>query len=137
MPEEDLVELKFRLYDGSDIGPFRYSPAATVAMLKERVVAEWPKDKRIAPKVANDVKLICAGRIVDNNKTVSQCKMPLGELPNGLITMHAVVQPSLAKAKTDVDPDFSVFCISRQVNLTGYFGFTGKDIRFLYCMQFY
>lgn len=43
MPEEDLVELKFRLYDGSDIGPFRYSPASTVAMLKERIVAEWPK----------------------------------------------------------------------------------------------
>ena len=43
MPEEDLVELKFRLYDGSDIGPFRYSPASTVAMLKERIVADWPK----------------------------------------------------------------------------------------------
>lgn len=43
MPEEDLVELKFRLYDGSDIGPFRYSPASTVAMLKERIVTEWPK----------------------------------------------------------------------------------------------
>ena len=42
MPEEDLIELKFRLYDGSDIGPFRYSPASTVAMLKERIVAEWP-----------------------------------------------------------------------------------------------
>lgn len=43
MPDEDLVELKFRLYDGSDIGPFRYSPASTVAMLKERIVTEWPK----------------------------------------------------------------------------------------------
>ncbi|KAJ6424141.1 hypothetical protein OIU84_025008 [Salix udensis] len=46
MPEEEeLVELKFRLYDGSDIGPFRYSPASTVAMLKERIVADWPKAK--------------------------------------------------------------------------------------------
>lgn len=43
MPEEDLVELKFRLYDGSDIGPFQYSPTSTVATLKERIVAEWPK----------------------------------------------------------------------------------------------
>lgn len=43
MPDEDLVELKFRLYDGSDIGPFQYSPTSTVAMLKERIVAEWPK----------------------------------------------------------------------------------------------
>ncbi|XP_027101889.1 membrane-anchored ubiquitin-fold protein 4 isoform X1 [Coffea arabica] len=100
MPEEDLVELKFRLYDGSDIGPFRYSPASTVAMLKERIVAEWPKDKKIAPKAANDVKLISAGKILENNRTVGQCKMPFGELPKGVITMHAVVQPSLAKAKT-------------------------------------
>ncbi|KAL3653859.1 Membrane-anchored ubiquitin-fold protein 4 [Castilleja foliolosa] len=103
MPEEELVELKFRLYDGSDVGPFRYSPAATVAMLKERVVAEWPKDKKIAPKVANDVKLISAGKVLDNNKTVGQCKMPFGELPNGVITMHAVVQSSLAKAKAEED----------------------------------
>lgn len=43
MPEEDLVELKFRLYDGTDIGPFQYSPMFTVAMLKERIVTEWPK----------------------------------------------------------------------------------------------
>lgn len=43
MPEEELVELKFRIYDGSDIGPFRYSPASTVAMVKERIVSEWPK----------------------------------------------------------------------------------------------
>ncbi|GAA0154376.1 ubiquitin-protein ligase [Lithospermum erythrorhizon] len=101
MPEEELVELKFRLYDGSDIGPFRYSPASTIAMLKERIVAEWPKDKKIAPKAANDVKLINAGKILENNKTVCQCKAPFGELPNGLITMHAVVQPSLAKVKTE------------------------------------
>ncbi|EXC29149.1 hypothetical protein L484_005657 [Morus notabilis] len=100
MPEEDLVELKFRLYDGSDIGPFRYSPASTVAMLKERIVTEWPKDKKIVPKGANDIKLINAGKILENNKTVGQCRVPFGELPGGVITMHVVVQPSLAKAKT-------------------------------------
>ncbi|MCL7033393.1 hypothetical protein MKW94_012040 [Papaver nudicaule] len=43
MPEEDLVELKFRLYDGTDIGPIRYSSASTVSMLKERIVSDWPK----------------------------------------------------------------------------------------------
>lgn len=57
-------------------------------------------DKKVAPKAANDVKLINAGKILENNKTVAQCKMPFGELPKGIITMHAVVQPSLAKAKT-------------------------------------
>ncbi|KAJ6860486.1 membrane-anchored ubiquitin-fold protein 4-like [Populus alba x Populus x berolinensis] len=104
MPEEDeeeeeLVELKFRLYDGSDIGPFRYPLASPVAMLKERIVADWPKDKKIAPKAANDIKLINAGKILENNKTVGQCRVPFGNLPKEVITMHVVVQPSLAKAK--------------------------------------
>lgn len=57
-------------------------------------------DKKVAPKAANDVKLISAGKILENNKTVLQCKTPFGELPKGVITMHAVVQPSLAKTKT-------------------------------------
>ncbi|GAB4847343.1 Membrane-anchored ubiquitin-fold protein 3 [Ancistrocladus abbreviatus] len=100
MPEEELVELKFRLYDGSDIGPLQFSPASTVTMVKERLVAEWPNDKKIAPKAANDIKLISSGKILENSKTVGQCSMPIGELPGGVITMHVVVQPSIAKAKT-------------------------------------
>jgi hypothetical protein len=46
--EEDSeeVEVKFRLFDGSDIGPIRCNAAATtVATLKDRVVAEWPKGR--------------------------------------------------------------------------------------------
>jgi hypothetical protein len=43
MPEEDLVDIKFRLYDGSDIGPFRYSSTSTVDMLKQRIVSDWPR----------------------------------------------------------------------------------------------
>ncbi|CAN0925026.1 Membrane-anchored ubiquitin-fold protein 4 [Linum grandiflorum] len=124
MPEEDFVELKFRLYDGTDIGPFRYSPASTVAVLKERIVAEWPKglyctwscnltvdetvlflDKKTAPKGANDIKLINAGKILENTKTVGQCRAPFGELPNSVITMHVVVQPSPVKAKTEKKVD--------------------------------
>ncbi|KAJ4729504.1 Membrane-anchored ubiquitin-fold protein [Melia azedarach] len=105
MPDEDLVELKFRLYDGSDIGPFRYSPTSTVAMLKERIFAEWPKDKKLVPKTANDIKLINAGKILENNKTVGQCSVPFGDLPKGAITMHVVVQPPLTKAKTEKKVD--------------------------------
>ncbi|GKV26119.1 hypothetical protein SLEP1_g35471 [Rubroshorea leprosula] len=58
------------------------------------------KNKKIAPKSANDIKLISAGKILENNKTVGQCTVPSGELPNGVITMHVVVQPTLVKAKT-------------------------------------
>lgn len=43
MAEEEFVELKFRLYDGSDIGPIRYAASSTIAMVKERILSEWPK----------------------------------------------------------------------------------------------
>lgn len=57
-------------------------------------------DKKGGPKSASDIKLINAGKILENNKTVGQCRTPFGELPKGVITMHAVVQMSLTKAKT-------------------------------------
>ena len=57
-------------------------------------------DNIIIPKAANDIKLISAGKILENHKTVGQCRVPFGELPKGVITMHVVVQPSLLKAKT-------------------------------------
>ncbi|GMH23458.1 hypothetical protein Nepgr_025301 [Nepenthes gracilis] len=100
MPEEDLVDIKFRLYDGSDIGPFRYSSASTIETLKERIVFEWPKGKTVLPKVANEIKLISFGKILENDKTVGQCRAPSGELAGMAMVMHAVVQPSLAKTKT-------------------------------------
>ncbi|XP_019463351.1 PREDICTED: membrane-anchored ubiquitin-fold protein 3 isoform X1 [Lupinus angustifolius] len=99
MPEEDLVDIKFRLYDGSDIGPFRYSSAATVDVLKQRIVSDWPKGKTVIPKAANELKLISSGKILENNKTVGQCKVPLGDIGGGVLIMHVVVQPSLAKTK--------------------------------------
>ncbi|GAB2289366.1 Membrane-anchored ubiquitin-fold protein 3 [Dionaea muscipula] len=101
MPEEDLVDIKFRLFDGSDLGPFRYSSASTVEMLKERIVSDWPKGKTVVPKVANEIKLISFGKILENNKTVSQCKAPFGELTGGAMVMHVVVQPSLTKTKAE------------------------------------
>ncbi|KAK8658984.1 hypothetical protein V6N13_029202 [Hibiscus sabdariffa] len=101
MPEEDLVDIKFRLYDGSDIGPFRYSATSTVDMLKQRIVSDWPKGKTIVPKAVNEVKLISSGKILENDKTVGQCKAPFGDAAGGIIIMHVVVQPSLAKTKTE------------------------------------
>ncbi|KAG4207238.1 hypothetical protein ERO13_A03G053880v2 [Gossypium hirsutum] len=90
MPEEDLVDIKFRIYDGSDIGPFRYSATSTVDMLKQRIVSDWPKGKTIVPKSVNEVKLISSGKILENNKTVGLCKVPFGEVPGGAIIMHVV-----------------------------------------------
>ena len=55
--------------------------------------------KTVTPKAANEVKLINSGKILENNKTVGQCKVPFGDFAGGVIIMHVVVQPSLAKTK--------------------------------------
>lgn len=39
----DQLEIKFRLIDGSDIGPKSYPSATSVATLKESILTQWPK----------------------------------------------------------------------------------------------
>ncbi|KAL5712916.1 hypothetical protein ACHQM5_015038 [Ranunculus cassubicifolius] len=98
---EESVELKFRVYDGTDIAHHTYASSTSIATLKERLVAEWPQDKTVIPKSLNDVKLIYAGKVLENNKTLAESRIPFGELPGGVITMHVVVQPPIAKKKTE------------------------------------
>lgn len=43
MAGEDSIEVKFRLFDGTDIGPSKYDPSTTVASLKEIILARWPQ----------------------------------------------------------------------------------------------
>ena len=40
---KEPIEVKFRLFDGTDIGPSKYDPSTTVAALKEFVLARWPQ----------------------------------------------------------------------------------------------
>ena len=56
--------------------------------------------KTVVPKGINEVKLISSGKILENNKTVAQCKTPFGETAGGVTVMHVVVQPSPAKTKS-------------------------------------
>lgn len=96
MAVEESVELKFRLFDGTDIGPNKYAPATTVASLKERLIAQWPAGNENVPKTINDMKLINAGKILENNKTLADSRVvPVGECSDSVITMHVVVQPTL------------------------------------------
>ncbi|KAG9140517.1 hypothetical protein Leryth_022150 [Lithospermum erythrorhizon] len=99
---DSLIELKFRIYDGTDIGHGTYAPNTTVVSLKHRLVADWPQGKSFVPKSVNDMKLIHAGKVLENVKTLADCKLHVGGgFPGGVITMHVVVQPPLAKLKTD------------------------------------
>lgn len=40
---EELIELRFRIFDGTDIGHSTYAPSTTIASLKQRLLAEWPQ----------------------------------------------------------------------------------------------
>lgn len=50
-------------------------------------------EKENGPKTINDMKLINAGKVLENNKTLAESRVPVGELPGGVITMHVVVRP--------------------------------------------
>lgn len=43
MAAAELVDIKFRLADGTDIGPDKYGPSSTVGSLKEKIISQWPK----------------------------------------------------------------------------------------------
>ncbi|KAA8543149.1 hypothetical protein F0562_021356 [Nyssa sinensis] len=84
-----------------NIGHRTYASSTTVATIKQRLVTEWPQDKSVIPKSASDMKLIHAGKVLENSKTLSESRVHFGDLPGGVITMHVVVQPPVAKKKTD------------------------------------
>ncbi|XP_009789083.1 membrane-anchored ubiquitin-fold protein 3-like [Nicotiana tabacum] len=108
MAAKELIEIKFRLADGSDIGPNKYMPNTRVDTLKEKIIAQWPKDKDYGPKTINDVKLINAGRILENNKTLGESRLPVAEVPGGVITMHVVVRPPMNEKSSDKLQDDSL-----------------------------
>ncbi|KAF3662887.1 Membrane-anchored ubiquitin-fold protein 5 [Capsicum annuum] len=66
----------------------------------------WDKDS--GPKTINDVKLINAGRILENNKTLGESRLPVAEVPGGVITMHVVVRPPMNEKARDKLQDDSL-----------------------------
>lgn len=47
----------------------------------------------------NDVKIIHAGKVLENSKTLADSRVTFGDLPAGVVTMHVVIQPPAAKKK--------------------------------------
>ncbi|KAG4186917.1 hypothetical protein ERO13_A08G073000v2 [Gossypium hirsutum] len=97
---EELIELKFRTNDGTDVAHGTYALSTNVATLKQKMVAEWPQGKTVTPKSINDLKIIHAGKVLENNKTLAGSRITFGDLPAGVITMHVIVQPAIAKNKS-------------------------------------
>uniref|UniRef100_A0A0D3GEE5 UBL3-like ubiquitin domain-containing protein n=1 Tax=Oryza barthii TaxID=65489 RepID=A0A0D3GEE5_9ORYZ len=92
----EAVEVRFRLDDGSDIGPSMHDQATTVTALKEFVLARWPQGKEIAPRTVNDV--------LENNRTLAESRNLAAESPVGPITMHVVVRRSRPERRVKQPP---------------------------------
>ncbi|XP_010485432.1 PREDICTED: membrane-anchored ubiquitin-fold protein 1 [Camelina sativa] len=91
------LEIKFRLTDGSDIGPKAFPDATTVSALKETVISEWPREKENGPRTVKEVKLISAGKVLENNKTVKDYRSPVSNLVGAVTTMHVIIQPPVTE----------------------------------------
>lgn len=100
----EAVEVRFRLDDGSDIGPSMHDQATTVTALKEFVLARWPQGKEIAPRTVNDVTIINAGQVLENNRTLAESRNLAAESPEGPITMHVVVRRSRPERRVKQPP---------------------------------
>ncbi|KAM7501280.1 hypothetical protein LguiB_000184 [Lonicera macranthoides] len=96
---EEGMDLKFRIFNGTDIGCRTYPSSTSVAIIKQRLVAEWPQDKSAIPMSVADLKIIHAGKVLDDNNTLGGSRIQIGDLPGEVITMHVVVQPPVAKRK--------------------------------------
>ena len=56
--------------------------------------------KTVTPKSVSDVKLLHAGKFLENSKTLAESRVSFGDVTGGVITMLVVVQPLVAKKKT-------------------------------------
>ncbi|XP_075500235.1 membrane-anchored ubiquitin-fold protein 3-like [Primulina tabacum] len=92
------LELRFRIFDGTDICQGNYPLSTDTDTIKERLMSEWPQDKSTIPTSVDDMKIIHAGEILENGRTLAESRLCviLGEV----VTMHVVVQPPEARRRT-------------------------------------
>ncbi|CAL5385959.1 unnamed protein product [Camellia sinensis] len=58
------------------------------------------RHKSVVLKSVSDIKLIHAGKVLENGKTLAESRVHFGDLPGGVSTMHVVVQPPIPRKKT-------------------------------------
>ncbi|KAL5987662.1 MYND-type zinc finger protein mub1 [Asimina triloba] len=61
--------------------------------------------KENGPRTVNDVKLINAGKILENSRTLGECRSPMCDVGVGVTTMHVVVRPPSEKGTGNLTSD--------------------------------
>lgn len=76
------MDFQLRLrHPSGDIGPFAVSDSLTVAAVKDLVFAQWPCEGALAkepPACAADLRLLCAGKFLDNARALKGAWCPRG-----------------------------------------------------------
>lgn len=118
---DTTIQIRFRHASG-DIGPYNFSESALVETVKEKLLAEWPKEGPLVqetPQQTSDIKLILSGKWCEGTKALKDYRREMGELkPDTLVTMLIVVRPSppavssqqQGPAKQDVEPQKGCGC---------------------------
>ena len=89
--------IRFRLVDGVDVGPNLYEASTTVGALKESLLTNWGRSPGAAssqtPSATTEMRLILAGKFLDNAATLEQLRGPMGSPPDSetVVTMHLLI----------------------------------------------
>lgn len=86
--------------------------------------------KSVAPKSTNDMKLIHAGKVLENSKTLSESRVHVGDLAAGVITMHVVVQPVVAKKKSGLYSILASIYVNKVFAMYKFFSMMSGPISF-------
>ncbi|KAH8965689.1 hypothetical protein BDL97_04G129000 [Sphagnum fallax] len=95
------------------LGDFHTFESLRMPWLLNPISASFETGKENGPKTTNDMKLINAGKILENDKTLAESRVAVGELPGGVITMHVIVRPltsDKASARQPSDPSKNNGC---------------------------
>ncbi|KAK6129195.1 hypothetical protein DH2020_037025 [Rehmannia glutinosa] len=76
---QDQLEIKFRLTDGSDIGPKNFSVATSVATLKENIIAQWPKERKWSA-YGKGHQVNQRGKNIREQQNGGECRSPLCDI---------------------------------------------------------
>lgn len=95
---EGYYRIRFRLQSGTDLKEQSVPPRSTVAETKQQLINSWvnaggPGGDASRPTGPDDLKIIHAGRVLENSKSLSDYTIPTSEV----VTMHLMIVPPAAK----------------------------------------
>ncbi|XP_073157846.1 membrane-anchored ubiquitin-fold protein 3-like [Henckelia pumila] len=95
-------QIRFRIFDGTDICHGVYPLSTTIDTIKERLLAEWPQGKSSIPTSVDEIKLMHAGRYLVGGRTLGESRLRI--VPGQVVTILAIVQPPEARQRTGDSP---------------------------------